>query len=140
MALTMWDPFSPWNTRSVSSPGYRPAVDVVRDGTDVLVRLELPGVDVGKDVEIEVRPGRLTVSGQRSKGTENKDGNGTVLLRERRYGSFRREFSLPRGVSADAVEASYDKGLLEVRVHDVTRPDEQPRKIAIADGSAVTTE
>jgi hypothetical protein len=41
-----------WN-RPVTS-GFRPAADIVKDGDDAVVRLELPGVDVEKDVNVEV--------------------------------------------------------------------------------------
>jgi HSP20 family protein len=54
-----------------------------------------------------------------------------VLVRELRYGAFRRMFQLPDGVTADQVEAQSDKGLLRVRVKDVTKPVQPPRKIDI---------
>jgi HSP20 family molecular chaperone IbpA len=50
---------------------------------------------------------------RRDERTEDTDGHG---LREVRYGSFRRSFTLPAHVSADAVHASYDAGVLTVRV------------------------
>jgi HSP20 family protein len=52
-------------------------------------------------------------------------------VRELRYGSFRREFALPEHVKADDVDAGYDRGMLFVRVRNVSKPVEAPRKVSI---------
>ncbi len=111
--------------------GYVPAIEMRADGADVVITLELPGVDVTDDVDIEVAEGRLTISGQRRDRNEERDEGGKVLVRELRYGSFRREFALPEGVTAEHVDASYDQGLLEVRVREVSKPALPPQKVAI---------
>ncbi|OBI32929.1 Hsp20/alpha crystallin family protein, partial [Mycobacterium sp. E2238] len=85
-----------------------------KDGDDAIVRVELPGVDVEKDVNVEVDRGRLVIHGERrDEHAEEKDGR---TLREVRYGSFRRSFQLPAHVTGDAITASYDAGVLTVRV------------------------
>jgi HSP20 family protein len=158
MALTSWDPFTTlarldqdfdelvrraWSTQgrgtARTSAGYVPAIEMRADGADVVITLELPGVDVDKDVDIEVAEGRLTISGERRDRYATSDEAGKVLVRELRYGSFRREFALPEGVGADDVEASYDHGMLEVRVHNVTRPVVPPQKVSIRAASARPT-
>ena len=101
--------------------GFVPAVEVVRDGQDVIVRVELPGVDVERDVSIEVDRGKLVLSGERRDAHESSAEG--VLVRELRYGQFRREFALPPGVSPEQVEATYDAGLLDVRVRSVVTPE-----------------
>jgi HSP20 family protein len=94
--------------------GFSPAAEIVKDGEDAVVRLELPGVDVEKDVNVEVDHGRLVIHGERrDEDAEEKDGR---TLREVRYGSFRRSFQLPAHVTGEAVSASYDAGVLTVRV------------------------
>jgi HSP20 family protein len=94
--------------------GFSPAAEIVKDGEDAVVRLELPGVDVEKDVNVEVEHGRLVVHGERrDEHAEEKEGR---TLREVRYGSFRRSFQLPAHVTGEAVSASYDAGVLTVRV------------------------
>ena len=93
---------------------FRPAAEIVKDGDDAVVRIELPGVDVEKDVHVEVDRGALIIHGERrDEHSEEKNGR---TLREVRYGSFRRSFALPSHVSGDAVTASYDAGVLIVRV------------------------
>jgi HSP20 family molecular chaperone IbpA len=94
--------------------GFSPAAEVVKDGEDAVVRLELPGVDVDKDVNVEIEHGRLVIHGERrDEHAEDKDGR---TLREVRYGSFRRSFQLPAHVTGEAVSASYDAGVLTIRV------------------------
>jgi HSP20 family protein len=109
--------------------GFVPAADVAKDGNDVVVTLALPGVDVDKDVDIEVTEGKLAITGRSAQQTEADKGG--VLVREIRSGEFHREFTLPRGVTADRVEADYDKGLLKVRVREVVRQPAQPAKIKV---------
>lgn len=156
MAIIRWDPFTALNRMdsefdelvrrswgATQSAGFVPAVDMVREDTDVVITLELPGVDIASDVDIEVAPRRLTIAGARS--TESESTEGRVMVRELRAGSFRREFALPEHVTADDVEADYDRGLLTVRVHDVARPQPEPTKIAVtstgrADDTVVETE
>jgi HSP20 family protein len=140
-ALTFWGPRSPFApfgadptallrrfaapSRAAESAWYVPAADVVRDGEDAIVRLELPGVDVASDVTVEVVGHRLVIRGERR---DEHTGEG---FRETRRGSFRRSFSLPQHVGAEAVSASYDAGVLSVRVTGVHAEPEAAR-IAIS--------
>jgi HSP20 family protein len=94
--------------------GFSPAAEIVREGDDAIVRVELPGVDVEKDVNVEVDRGRLVIQGERR--DEHAEENNGRTLREVRYGSFRRSFRLPAHVTGDAITASYDAGVLTVRV------------------------
>ncbi len=134
-----WDPFTvlahmdrdfddlvrrTWGA-SGRTAGFVPPVEVLRDGEDVVVRVELPGIDVARDVSIDVERGRLVISGERRAATEGEG----VLVRELRYGAFRREFALPQGVSPEQVEASYDGGLLDVRVRSAV--PQAPRAVRV---------
>ncbi|MCV7028169.1 Hsp20/alpha crystallin family protein [Mycobacterium sherrisii] len=97
-----------------TASGFSPAAEVVKDGDDAVVRLELPGVDVEKDVNVELDRGRLVIHGEhRDEFADDKDGR---TVREIRYGSFRRSFQLPAHVTREAITASYDAGVLTVRV------------------------
>ncbi|KZS65992.1 Hsp20/alpha crystallin family protein [Mycobacterium ostraviense] len=145
-ARGIWDPdrllrdfFGPaavtdWYKPATS--GFSPAAEILRDGDDALVRLELPGVDVDNDVNVEVdsRNGvsRLVIHGEhRDEHAENTDGR---VLKEIRYGSFRRSFRLPAHVSSEAITASYDAGVLTVRVsgaYAANQAGKQVQRIAI---------
>lgn len=100
--------------RPSGETAFSPAAEIVRDGDDAVVRVELPGVDIDKDVTVEVDHGHLIVRGERR--DEYAENTGGRTLREVRYGSFRRSFALPDRVTADAVSASYDAGVLTIRV------------------------
>ena len=127
------DVFGPVATRKTVRPfAFTPAAEVSRDGDDAVVRVEVPGVDVAKDVAVEVEGGRLVVRGERREQTnQTKDGRS---FSEVRYGSFRRAFGLPEHVTADAVSASYDAGVLSVRVAGAYAAGEK-RQIAIVSGA-----
>lgn len=137
--LTLWtrrDPFAEFDSlvRRTFSPvstgvtGFVPAAEIERDGEDAVVRLELPGLDTAKDVTVEVDRGRLVVRGERrDERTEKANGR---IRSEVRYGAFRREFGLPKQVGAEAISASYDAGVLTVRVSGAYAGSE-PQKIAI---------
>ncbi len=116
------------------APTFVPAVEVVRDGQDVVVRFELPGM-AADDIAIEVERGRLVVSGERSAPPVREDDDSRVLVRELRYGAFRREFALPQGISPEQVEASYDAGMLDVRVRAVVQPTPTPVRVPVTAGA-----
>lgn len=101
-------------TAEAARTGFTPAAEVNRDGEDALVSLELPGLDLEQDVTVEVDGGALVVRGERrDERSEERDGR---RLHEVRYGSFRRSFTLPSHVTGEDVTATYDKGVLTVRV------------------------
>jgi HSP20 family protein len=128
---------TPARSWSGSRPtGFVPAADVVREGDDAVVRLELPGVDVEKDVTVEVDGSRLVVRGERRDARTEEHGGRS--LREVRYGSFRRSFALPTHVTADAVSASYDAGVLSVRVAGI-HAGGGARRIAVTTGAPAGT-
>ena len=81
------------------------------------------------DVAIEVDKGKLVISGERR--DERQEQAEGVLVRELRYGQFRREFALPPGVSPEQVEATYDSGLLDVRVRGVLKPESTTVRVPI---------
>lgn len=125
---TAWYPFTT-QLRHYGTTGFVPAADIAKDGNDVVVTLALPGVDIEKDVDVTVTEGKLAITGRRAE--QRKTDKGGVFVREIRSGEFRREFTLPEGVTADRVEADYDRGLLKVRVREVVRPVAEPAKVKV---------
>jgi len=126
--LTLWTRREPL----ARVAGFVPAAEINRDGDDAVVRLELPGLDIDNDVTVEVERGHLVVRGERrDERTETDQGRS---LREVRYGSFQRRFALPTHVTADAVSASYEAGVLSVRVAGAYAGTEA-RRIAVSTGT-----
>src|SRR5215212_11208294 len=114
---------------------WAPALDVVQDGGDLLIRAELPGVK-REDVEITLHERVLTISGER-RSEEQREGSG-YYVRERRHGSFRRSMTLPQGVDESKISARFDRGVLEVRVAGAAAVQE-PRRIQIEAGDEGTS-
>ena len=108
---------------------WTPAMDVVETDDHYVLRADLPGVSEG-DVKIEVDDNVLTVSGERKSSHEvTKQGYYRV---ERSYGHFSRTLTLPEGVDADSINATFDRGVLEVKV---PKPEQRkPRKVEITVG------
>jgi HSP20 family protein len=107
-----------------------PAMDLVETDDHFVLKADLPGL-TDEDVKIDVEDDVLTVSGERKSEHEDK-GEGYVRV-ERSYGSFRRSLTLPEGVDPEAVTASFDRGVLEVRI---PKPEERkPRRVAIQVGN-----
>ena len=106
-----------------------PAMDLVETDDDFVLRADLPGLSEG-DVNIELEDNVLTVSGERN--SEHEDRKEGYYRVERASGSFSRSLTLPEGVNPDAIKASFDKGVLEIRI---PKPEERkPRKVAISVG------
>jgi HSP20 family protein len=152
MALIRWEPvrelstiqnemnrlfntlFEAPNSGSASNSGaavrrWIPAMDLVETEDDFVLRADLPGVSE-KDVKIELEDNVLTISGERkAEHEERKEGYYRV---ERSSGAFARSLTLPEGVKAEGIRASFDRGVLEVRI---PKPEERkPRKVAISVG------
>jgi len=89
-------------------------VEEYRDGDDLVVRAELPGIDPDKDVEVTLADDVLHIQAHREEKSEHKEHHG--YRSEFRYGSFARNIALPAGTDEASVVASYADGVLEVRV------------------------
>ena len=114
---------------------WMPAMDLVETDDHFVLRADLPGMDED-DVKIELEDTTLTISGER-KGEHEEKSEGYYRV-ERAFGTFARTLTLPQGVDPEAVSASFDRGVLEVRV---PKPEERkPRRIEIGVGDRKTIE
>jgi HSP20 family protein len=145
MALIRWEPVRELNTiqsemnrlfntffESPQSGGTQlrrwiPAMDLVETDGEYVLRADLPGL-TEKDVNIEFEDNVLTISGERkAEHEERKEGYYRV---ERASGTFSRSLTLPEGVDPERVRASFDRGVLEVRI---PKPEQRkPRKVTIS--------
>ena len=88
----------------------------------LLVRVEMPGLDPDKDIEITVSDGRLRMQVERRTEGTNDDKKG--YHSEFRYGMFERTLRLPPGATDKDITATYTNGILEVSVPiDATEPE-----------------
>jgi HSP20 family protein len=106
-----------------------PQMDLVEAEDHFVLKADLPGLDEG-DVSIEVQDGTLTISGERKAEHESNE-RGWYRI-ERSFGSFTRSLTLPERVDPDGISASFDRGVLEVRI---PKPEEhKPRRVQIKAG------
>jgi HSP20 family protein len=111
---------------SAFSSAAEPKIESYVEDDKMIVRADLPGIDP-KDVEVSVIGDTLTLRGAREAREEQKGRNFTH--REVTYGSFERSLTLPKGVKAEDIKASYQNGVLEL-----TAPipkESAPRKVPI---------
>jgi HSP20 family protein len=130
LMLMRYDPFREFDRLAQEAFGtrVRPAVmpmDAYREDDKFVVHLDLPGVDPSA-IDVTVEKNVLTVSAQRSwQPSENQD----VVVSERPQGTFSRQLFLGEGLDTDRVEASYDAGVLTIRIPVAEQA--KPRKIEI---------
>ena len=152
MAIVRWDPvreldslqsdlnrlfdgfFQSRTANGSASRRWIPAMDLAETEDQLVLRADLPGL-TEDDVDIEIKDGVLTVTGERKAEHEEKsEGYHRV---ERAFGSFSRSLSLPQGIDAGAVSASFDRGVLEVRI---PKPEERKAtRVEIGKGSVEGT-
>lgn len=105
-----------------SASPWAPPVDVLESETHYVLRLDAPGVDE-QAVSVELEQGVLRVKGERK---EPELEGATYGLRERKSGAFRRNFRLPEAIDPEAIEAKFDRGVLEIRIPKVDRSRKIP--------------
>jgi HSP20 family protein len=125
----------PWTfrwptTQLEDSAMWSPKVDVLEKDNRLITRVDLPGVKK-EDVTVEVKDGRLTLSGERKIEIEEKNKN--MYRREREYGSFSRTVPLPPGVKPEDVTATFANGVLEVSVPIPAAAKANGQKVPIQD-------
>lgn len=108
-----------WGSRYVS---FSPSVDVHSNDKEVVLDVELPGIDPEK-VDVSVNNNVLTIRGEKEYKEKNYD------RLERYYGSFSRSFTLPNNIDVEKIEAKGNNGVLTITI-----PKEKkvlPKKIKI---------
>lgn len=151
MALVRWDPVREmdslqsdmnrvfdrfFDAKSTGANGaarrWIPSMDLVESEEELILRADLPGM-TRDDVDIEIKDGVLTISGERR--AEHQDRAEGFHRVERAFGSFSRSLSLPDGIDAGKVEADFKDGVLEVRV---PKPEQsQPTRVQIGSRASV---
>jgi HSP20 family protein len=154
MALIRWEPVAELNTiqnemnrlfntfcDQPASPGrggapsrrWIPAMDLVETADHYVLRADLPGL-ADDDVNVQLEDNVLTISGERKTQHEQQE-EGYYRI-ERAFGNFARSLTLPEGVDPDAVQADFDRGVLEIRI---PKPEQKkPRQVQIALGTRPT--
>jgi HSP20 family protein len=107
----MFDRFRGGTLDDSGTTAFMPVVDIIKGANQYDIRVELPGVKK-EDVKITIQNDVLTIRGEKKQETQKKGEN--VHRVERSYGAFQRSFTLPTSVKSEAIEASYDNGILNI--------------------------
>jgi HSP20 family protein len=91
-----------------------PSTEIYTDKGDLIVRVELAGVDPQKDVTVMIDNHELVIRGERKREAETKDK--VYYRRETEYGAFERPIPLPESIDDQSIQARYKDGFLEVTV------------------------
>jgi HSP20 family protein len=92
---------------------YWPEVEMLERGGNLLVRADLPGL-TKDDVRVHITGDALVIEGERKKESEGEERG--IYHSERSYGSFERRIPLPPGIDANTCDATFDNGVLEVKL------------------------
>lgn len=104
-----------------------PPVDVVEGEKEILLLFDLPGVDQ-KDIDVSVSGDQITVKGER----KPFDDKARFLRQERVFGPFSRTFAIRIPIDVDKVTATYQNGVLEIRLPKAE--EGKVRKVVIQEG------
>lgn len=126
MSLIRWNPSDEWLTfpfdfriPSLIQGFNRPRMDVSENEKEVIATAEVPGIDKN-NIEINIQDNILEIKGQTTKQEEKNQQNYYML--ERYYGAFSRRIVLPAEVDADKATATFENGVLTIRMPKV-HPD-----------------
>lgn len=111
-----------------SSFGITPTMDLTENEKEIVVTAELPGLD-DKDFEVTVSGDILTLKGEKKAEHEQRNGDGHYM--ERRFGAFSRAVRLPFEIKDEKVDATYDKGVLTIRVPKPAEMQRAARRIEV---------
>jgi HSP20 family protein len=102
------------------------AVDMVENKDEFVVKASVPGINPD-DLDISYSDDTLTIKGEIKEDKEVKEDQ--YHLRERRYGSFVRTIALPTKIKGESIEASYQNGVVILRLPKAE--EVMPKRIAI---------
>ncbi|GAA4036622.1 Hsp20/alpha crystallin family protein [Arthrobacter methylotrophus] len=110
-----------------SDPSLR--IEQYQEGDTLVVRVDLPGIDPEADVDISVADDTLHIQARREENAEHLDKKG--YRSELRYGERSRSLPLPRGISQDGILATYEDGVLEIRIRVPEQSEPPTTKVRV---------
>ena len=102
------------------------ALDLVEKDDAFVVKASVPGINPD-DLEITLAENTLSIGGEFKE--DNEINENQYRMRERRVGSFCRSVTLPSQVDREAIEASYDAGILTLNIPKTE--EVKPKRIAV---------
>ena len=110
-----------------------PPMEIVEKDDALVVTAELPGI-TARDVEVSIDDDVLSISGEKKEEKKEDDPKAKYHMWERRYGSFRRSFALPKTVDGEKIAAKFTDGVLTVTLPKTSKAKALGRKIPVTNG------
>jgi HSP20 family protein len=107
---------------------WTPEIELAQQGDELIVRADLPGLRE-EDIRVQALDDALVIEGERR--TEREEERGNVFRSERVYGSFRRVIPLPEDADTENATASYENGVLEIRMKTPETRQSRSRQLEI---------
>lgn len=122
--------FNPqWAQHARGAAAY-PPVNVWENEKGLVLTAEIPGLDTAQ-LDVSLEKDALTIAGARAAGSA-QNAEEDYVRRERRFEAFKRSVELPFEVDPDKCDATYEKGVLTIRLE--RRPEVQPKKLTVKAG------
>lgn len=103
-----------------------PAADLFETEDGFTLEMNLPGYELS-NIDVNLEQGVLLIAGTRDEETAEE--KGTYHVRERRWGTFNRSFTVPHTIDPTGVKAEFANGVLTV--HMPKAPDAKARRIEV---------
>jgi HSP20 family protein len=113
-------------TMVASAAALRPAMDVVENENEVVIRVDLPGLS-SDDLSIQIDGDLLTISGEFAAADEQEGER--YHYRERHAGEFKRSLRLSELIDTEHVSATFENGVLHLTLPKL--PEAQPKQIKV---------
>ena len=104
----------------------KPFIDIVETDKEVVANVEMPGLNK-EDIKINLTEDRLEISAETKQDEEKKEKG--YIYKERRSGSYYRSISLPSSIDSDNAKASYNNGVLEIKMPKTEIKKKTPLKV-----------
>ncbi|MCL6612857.1 MAG: Hsp20/alpha crystallin family protein [Peptococcaceae bacterium] len=133
MGIVRWDPFNElssmrhmidryldhfWGRGArhdlAGTTGFGPRIDVYQTEDEVIATAELPGIQAKDDIDVRIDNDKLTIRGEFKRSQDLKEEHS--VYNERYFGTFTRVIQLPARVRPEQARATYNNGILEIRM------------------------
>ncbi|CAM1362224.1 Heat-shock protein [Tenacibaculum sediminilitoris] len=122
------DFFRDWSTSNFSDTNTTlPAVNIKENENEFTVDVAAPGMNK-EDFQVNIENDILTISSERKENKE--DVNDNYTRKEYSYMSFKRSFTLPKGiVDSEKIKAAYKNGELKIDIPKLEIAKPKPAKL-----------
>lgn len=116
----------PFSGSELISGSKKPFIDIIESDNEIIATAEMPGLNK-EDIDINLTNERLEISAKTKHEEEKEDKD--YIYRERRSGNYYRSISLPSSIDTTGVKASYNNGILEIKMPKTHTKKRTPIKV-----------